>query len=251
MSFINKFGKTTIASSIVAASVLGASNVSHASGSGTGPGENAQGQQGQDDAVAFGNTKNPKNVIFMVGDGMGPSFNTAYRYYKNQPGAKKMNATAFDKYLKGTNRTYPNDPKENVTDSAAGGTAFATGHKTYNGAISVDNNKKALKSVLEQAKEQGKSTGLVTTAELTDATPAVYASHVDSRDKKDEIAQQFYNDKINGQHKVDVLLGGGSKYFGKENGNLDKKFKKDGYDLVSNKTQLLNSQSDKVLGTFS
>ena len=40
-----------------------------------------------------------------------------------------MNATAFDKYLKGTNRTYPNDPKENVTDSAAGGTAFATGHK--------------------------------------------------------------------------------------------------------------------------
>ena len=89
MSFINKFGKTTIASSIVAASVLGASNVSHASGSGAGPGENAQGQQGQDDAVAFGNTKNPKNVIFMVGDGMGPSFNTAYRYYKNQPGAKK------------------------------------------------------------------------------------------------------------------------------------------------------------------
>ena len=57
MSFINKFGKTTIASSIVAASVLGASNVSHASGSGAGPGENAQGQQGQDDAVAFGNTR--------------------------------------------------------------------------------------------------------------------------------------------------------------------------------------------------
>ena len=43
---------------------------------------------------------------------------------------------------------------------------------------------------------------------------------------KDEIAQQFYNDKINGQHKVDVLLGGGSKYFGKENGNLDKNSKK-------------------------
>ena len=52
----------------------------------------------------------------MVGDGMGPSFNTAYRYYKINL-ALKMNATAFDKYLKGTNRTYPNDPKENVTDS--------------------------------------------------------------------------------------------------------------------------------------
>ena len=45
---------------------------------------------------------------------------------------------------------------------------------------------------------------------------------------KDEIAQQFYNDKINGQHKVDVLLGGGSKYFGKENGHLTEKFQKMG-----------------------
>ena len=102
-----------------------------------------------------------------------------------------MTPTAFDKYLKGTNRTYSNDPKENVTDSAAGGTAFSTGHKTYNGAISVDTNKKPIKSVLEQAKEQGKSTGLVTTAELTDATPAVYAAHIDSRDKKMKLHSNF------------------------------------------------------------
>ena len=247
MKFMNKMGKTTLASSIVAASVLSTVNVSYASGSSE---QGAQTKQTQNDAIAFGNTKNPKNVIFMVGDGMGPSFNTAYRYYKNKPGAKKMTPTAFDKYLKGTNRTYSNDPKENVTDSAAGGTAFSTGHKTYNGAISVDTNKKPIKSVLEQAKEQGKSTGLVTTAELTDATPAVYAAHIDSRDKKDEIAQQFYNDKINGQHKVDVILGGGSKYFGKENGNLTEKFQKDGYDYVTNKTDLANSKNDQVLGLF-
>lgn len=248
MKFMNKMGKTTLASSIVAASVLSTVNVSYASGSSE---QGAQTKQTQNEAIAFGNTKNPKNVIFMVGDGMGPSFNTAYRYYKNKPGAKKMTPTAFDKYLKGTNRTYSNDPKENVTDSAAGGTAFSTGHKTYNGAISVDTNKKPIKSVLEQAKEQGKSTGLVTTAELTDATPAVYAAHIDSRDKKDEIAQQFYNDKINGKHKVDVMLGGGAKYFGKENKNLAKKFKKDGYDIVSNKDELNQSQSKQVLGTFS
>ncbi|MCD3136273.1 alkaline phosphatase, partial [Salmonella enterica subsp. enterica serovar Enteritidis] len=84
--------------------------------------------------------------------------------------------------------------------------------------------------------------------ELTDATPAVYAAHIDSRDKKDEIAQQFYNDKINGKHKVDVMLGGGAKYFGKENKNLAKKFKKDGYDIVSNKDELNQSQSKQVLG---
>ncbi|MEI5739438.1 alkaline phosphatase, partial [Staphylococcus aureus] len=163
----------------------------------------------KDESFAVGNTKNPKNVIFLVGDGMGPSFNTAYRYYKN-------------------------DPKQNITDSAAGGTAFSSGHKTYNGAIGVDSNKQKVKTVLERAKEKGKSTGLVSTAELTDATPAAYAAHVTSRDDKNEIAKQFYKDKINGKHKVDVLLGGGAKYFGKSNGNLDKKFKKDGYDLATN-----------------
>ena len=71
----------------------------------------------------------------------GTAYNSAYRYYADNPNTKELDQTAFDKYLKGTNRTNPNDPKENVTDSAAGGTAFATGHKTYNGAISVDNNK--------------------------------------------------------------------------------------------------------------
>lgn len=54
----------------------------------------------KDESFAVGNTKNPKNVIFLVGDGMGPSFNTAYRYYKNDSHAKEMTPTAFDSYLK-------------------------------------------------------------------------------------------------------------------------------------------------------
>lgn len=53
----------------------------------------------------------------MVGDGMGPAYNSAYRYYTDNPNTKELDQTAFDKYLKGTNRTNPNDPKENVTDS--------------------------------------------------------------------------------------------------------------------------------------
>ena len=76
----------------------------------------------------------------MVGDGMGPAYNSAYRYYADNPNTKELDQTAFDKYLKGTNRTNPNDPKENVTDSRRW-YSLATGHKTYNGAISVDNNK--------------------------------------------------------------------------------------------------------------
>ena len=51
----------------------------------------------------------------MVGDGMGPAY--TYRYYADNPNTKELDQTAFDKYLKGTNRTNPNDPKENVTDS--------------------------------------------------------------------------------------------------------------------------------------
>ena len=86
MSFINKFGKTTLASSILVASVLGTTQLSYASG-----GEGNQGQQGQDgDYMAIGNTKNPKNVIFMVGDGMGKSHTSAYRHFADNPDTKEV-----------------------------------------------------------------------------------------------------------------------------------------------------------------
>ncbi|MEJ7452125.1 alkaline phosphatase [Staphylococcus xylosus] len=242
MKIFNKLATVSVASAIVMGSVLGSAQSTYASAGGHAPKEN--------DVSYMGNTKNPKNVIFLVGDGMGPSYNSAYRYFADNPETKEMEKTAFDKYLVGNQRTNPSDPKENVTDSAAGATAFSSGHKTYNGAIGLDDNKKKVKTVLEQAKENGKSTGLVSTAELTDATPAAYAAHVDSRDKKDEIAKQFYNDKIKGEHKVDVLLGGGAEYFGEENGNLADKFKKDGYDVVDNKTDMKQSTNKKILGLF-
>lgn len=243
MEFHNKLATVSIASAIFVGSALGNTPTTYASSGGQAPTNN-------EDVSYMGNTKNPKNVIFLVGDGMGPSYNSAYRYFADKPETKEMEKTAFDKYLTGTQRTNPNDPKENVTDSAAGATAFSSGHKTYNGAIGVDENKQSVKTVLEQAKENGKSTGLVSTAELTDATPAAYASHVDSRDKKEAIAKQFYNDKINGGHKVDVLLGGGAEYFGDKNGNIADKFKADGYDVVDDKTDLQNSTNKKVLGLF-
>ncbi|MCO4339609.1 alkaline phosphatase [Staphylococcus agnetis] len=243
MKIVGKLTKVSLASSLIASSILGVSQATYAKAQ-------SKQNQAQDKVAMYGNTKNPKNVIFMVGDGMGPSYNSAYRYFKDNPNTKEMEKTAFDHYLVGTQRTNPDDPKENITDSAAGATAFSSGHKTYNGAIGVTPDKKPVETVLERAKSQGKSTGLVSTAEITDATPAAYAAHIDSRDKKDEFAKQFYNDRINGKHKVDVLLGGGAKYFGKENGDIDKKFKKDGYDLVKNKQQLANSKKDQVLGLF-
>jgi alkaline phosphatase len=67
--------------------------------------------------------------------------------------------------------TYPEDPKENITDSASAATAMSTDVKTYNAAIAVDNDKSIVKTVLETAMENGKATGLVVTSELTHVTP--------------------------------------------------------------------------------
>ncbi|REH86236.1 alkaline phosphatase [Staphylococcus felis] len=243
MIFKSQFVKVSIVGTLVASSLLNLAQPTFASGS-------EQNTASKDEIAAYGNTENPKNIIFMVGDGMGPSFNTAFRYFKDNPDTQEMEKTAFDDYLVGTQRTNPHDSKDNVTDSAAGATAFSSGHKTYNGAIGVDENKKTVETVLERAKKMGKSTGLVTTSEVTDATPAAYASHIDSRDKKDEIAKQFFENRIDDQHTVDVILGGGAKYFGSANDNIDKKFKKEGYDVVSNKEELEQADGDKVLGLF-
>ncbi len=72
---------------------------------------------------------------------------------------------------------------KNITDSASAATAMSAGIKTYNAAIAVDNDKAEVKTVLEQAKEKGKSTGLVATSEITHATPAAFGAHDISRKK--------------------------------------------------------------------
>ena len=124
-----------------------------------------------------------RNVILLLGDGMGDSEITIARNY--QVGANGR--LAMDSLpLTGEYTTYAvqkDDPTlpEYVTDSAASGTGWATGNKTYNGAISVKPNEKPVPTILELAKAAGYRTGDITTSELTDATPAVLASHVVDR----------------------------------------------------------------------
>ncbi|MDH5432730.1 MAG: alkaline phosphatase [Gammaproteobacteria bacterium] len=194
----------------------------------------------------------PKNVILMIGDGMGPSVMKAYRMYKDNGESNVENKTEFDHYLIGSVNTNPNDRDGNITDSAASATAYATGIKTYNGAISVDINQKRLETVLEIAKKHGKSTGLVATSEINHATPAAFATHTDSRRNKLEIANQFYDNQINNQPVTDVILGGGLDFFARQDRNLVSAFQSKGYQFVSNKTQLekVKSDSKKLLGLF-
>lgn len=168
-----------------------------------------------------------RNVILLIGDGMGDSEITIARNY-SVGAAGRLNLDKLP--LTGAYTTYavqkdqPALP-DYVTDSAASGTGWATGRKTYNGAISVLPNGKPVPTILEQAKAAGYRTGDVTTAELLDATPAVLASHVVDRDCKGPQSMTACptNAKENGgagsiaeqmiATAPDVLLGGGRKYF--------------------------------------
>lgn len=199
----------------------------------------------------FEKDKKIKNVIMIVADGAGMPYYTAYRYFHDNPKEKGLDKTVFDPYFKGVQTTYSNTVGENITDSAAAATAMATGVKTYNSAVGVDVMKKPIKSVLEQAKENGMSTGIVVTSEINHATPAGFVAHNESRKNMNKIADDYYDEKINGKHKVDIMLGGGRKYFERTDRNITKQFQKDGYSVVKNKKELENNNNSKVIGLFS
>lgn len=197
-----------------------------------------------------GNDAEIKNVIFLIGDGMGVSYTTAFRYLQDTPKTKFADRTELDKYLVGQQMTYPEDPLQNITDSASAATAMSAGIKTYNNAIAVDNDGSEVKTVLEAAKAQGKATGLVATSEITHATPASFGAHDESRKNMNAIADDYYDDLVNGQHKVDVLLGGGTDLFARNDRNLVEEFKKDGFSYVTNKEDLFKDTNKQVVGLF-
>lgn len=190
----------------------------------------------------------PKNIIMVIGDGMGPAYTTAYRYFSDNPMTEKVEQTVFDRHLTGLSSTYPAPISGLVTDSAASATALATGIKSYNGAIGVDVNKNNVQSVLQWAKLQGKATGVVVTSQINHATPASYLTHNESRKNYNAIADSY----IDGGIKADLYFGGGWKYFIREDRNLVNEFKQAGFHYLDDYQNLTTLPSDKpVLGLFS
>lgn len=213
-----------------------------------------------------------RNVILFIGDGMGDSEITIGRNYARGAAGR----LALDELpLTGAYTTYsvvkgdPSKP-DYAPESASTGSAWATGSKTYDGAISVDAYGKPLPTLLELARRDGYRTGDVTTAELQDATPAVQGAHVVNRDCKgpQAMAPCPGNAKENGgagsiaeqlvQTKPDVLLGGGRKYFdqtvqaGEFKGKtvLDQA-RSSGYQIVTDAAGLAAAGRDKpLLGVF-
>jgi len=168
-----------------------------------------------------------KNVIMLLGDGMGASEITVARNYEKGAGGFFTGLDAFP--LTGQYTTYAlgKDGKPNyVTDSAASGTAWSTGTKTYNGALGIDIKGNPQKTILELAKDQGFATGDITTSEIQDATPAALFSHITERDcygpeetAKDCTKEALENGGLGSVTeqlltvRPDITMGGGAETF--------------------------------------
>lgn len=189
----------------------------------------------------------PKNIIMVIGDGMGPAYTSAYRYYNDDPTTPEIEQTVFDRHFVGSASTFPAPVSGYVTDSAAAATALSSGIKSYNGAIGVDVDKKSVETVLEWAKSQGKKTGVVVTSQINHATPASYLAHNEYRKNYNAIADSYIDDGI----KADLYLGGGWEYFIREDRNLVNEFKQAGFHYIDNYQGLESlPKNTPILGLF-
>jgi len=135
-----------------------------------------------------------------------------------------------------------------VTDSAAASSAWSSGKRVPNGHINVDDKGKSLESIGETLVKKKVRLGLVSTATITHATPAGFASNTPERNEQDKIAPQYLD-------RVDVILGGGARYFDpkrrKDKRDLFADYEKAKYDVVRSRDEMMKSKEKKILGTFS
>ncbi len=162
-----------------------------------------------------------KNIILMIGDGMGLTQITGGMYANgNKLFLEQLRNIGFIK-------TYSSDNL--ITDSAAGATAFSCGIKTYNGALAVTpTDTTAVETILELAKKKGLATGLVATASITHATPAAFYAHQPKRKQMEaNVADLFVA-------QPDVFMGGGVAQFEKraDGRNVSEELRKSGYSMV-------------------
>ena len=166
----------------------------------------------------------PRNVILMIGDGMGFEHVRAAGMY----GYGTTGSLLFESFpYQASVATH--SASSSITDSAAAATAMATGHKVNNGVISLEypGSGAPLETLLEYYAARGRSTGLVTTTYMTHATPAAFGAHEPSRNNLTRIGQDYLN-----QTRPNILLGGGG------NGMSVSAATGAGYDVATNRTQL-------------
>ena len=191
-----------------------------------------------------------QSAVFFIGDGMGPQIVSIVKLYAERSLGRNLNMvelanTGFTGYM----TTHPEDKL--VTDSAASGTALATGQRTNNGMVGVTPDGEAVANLFEVAVKQGKAVGVVTTTSVTDATPAAFLAHASSRKMHFDIARQIV------ASDASVVLGGGWWFFmppdrgGREDGlDLTEEARLKGFDAVFERDHMIASNEERLLGLF-
>ncbi len=177
--------------------------------------------------------KKVKNVILMIGDGMSlMHIQAAWTCNRGHLWLENAQFTGLSK-TPATNRL--------ITDSGSGGTSLATGYKTRYHAVGVDEDGNKLKSLVDYAKEAGKSAGVAVTCRLWDATPCDFLSHNIDRDNEQELIAEIANSP------VDYVFGGGAKFFTnrKDGRNIFKELEKKGYKVFTSRKDLETISKEK------
>jgi len=190
-----------------------------------------------------------RNVIFLVSDGMSlGTLTMAERHLRRQEGRGTHWLGLYDR--PDLRRALMDTCSANspVTDSAAASSAWGCGHKVKNGAINYAPDGRPRPPILRLARAAGKGTGLVTTATITHATPAGFAAQVEARADEGLIAEQYL------EVGIDVLLGGGSKFFDPalraDRRDLFGEYARAGYAVVRDAAGLRAAPAGRLLGTF-
>jgi|SRR5665648_39642 len=179
-----------------------------------------------------------RNVILMIGDGMGLSqVSAAWVANHGKLNIDNCNYTGFS-------RTWC--ANKLITDSGAAGTAMATGSKTNYHSVAVDPQGKPLASLADVAHANGLTTGIVVTCNLPDATPAVFCAHNIDRDKEEEVAADYMN------CKVDYIFGAGREEFNKRADKRDllAEMKQQGYQVCTTWDETSQIKSGKVFSVI-
>jgi len=179
--------------------------------------------------------KKPKNIILLIADGTGLSQISSSQFYNDQP----SNYEQFP--VVGLIKTSASDKL--ITDSAAGATAFASGIKTYNGAVGVGPDTMFVPNIVEQISENGFSTGVISTSSITHATPACFYAHVERRRSYEKIAEYLVNSEI------DFFAGGGLEFFNKreDKQNLLMALKSKGFTIDTTSLKPINASKQGFL----
>ncbi|OED44264.1 alkaline phosphatase [Endozoicomonas sp. (ex Bugula neritina AB1)] len=217
-----------------------------------------------------------RNLILMIGDGMGPQQLSMLESYANlapnsiYQGRKTALSELADNGVVGLSMTYPYGSL--VVDSASSASQLATGEASLSEAIGLDKNGNSVETILEKAQRSGKATGLVSDTRLTHATPAAFAAHRPHRSLENEIAGDMLGTK------VDVMLSGGIRHWlpqsvnekgqqyqellsltggqikikskRKDERNLLQEAKQSGYELAFNRNDMMMADGDRLLGLF-